>query len=81
MQLALRRHVHNNVTQIEELLGRQGLSEQISYVLLTGDMWHLDAAILDKLSNPKVFAIDVLGARVVLRIIGKVLGTRVVHGQ
>jgi len=60
------RHVHYLVTHIEEGLD---FSEEVRDVILGGHEGHAQFTVLDALANEVVASLDVLGFRVVFRIV------------
>ena len=77
----LRRDVHELVTHGEEMLGIEGLGEEVRQVVACGDIRHDDVEVLDALADEEVTTLDMLHARVVLRVVRGGNGSLVVRSE
>ena len=81
MQSGLSRDVHDDIAEEEELLGCQVFCKEVGEIFVRGDVRYRDAELLDGLANEEVATLDMLGALVVLRVVGQVACGAVVEGE
>ena len=62
-------HIHDSVAKPKEDLGGQRLREEISHVMLRANKRHANLVRLHLLTHEKVSSLDMLNARMVLRVI------------
>ena len=72
-------HVHDDVAQLEELLGGECFCEEICQVIGRVYILYLNDMILDELADEEMSSVNVFGSIVELRVVGEVYCSCVVY--
>ena len=73
--------VHYLVAHGKENGSRKRLGEEVGEIINCSNIWDHQATAFDHFPNEEVTTSNVFGAVMVLRIVGKIPGCSVVHGQ
>ena len=72
------RDVHDDAAEREEVLGREMLGEEVGEVVVRAHEGDADGVFFDNFADVEVAACDVLGALVVLGVVGEVASSLVI---
>ena len=75
------RHIHDFIAHCKEALSRQSLRKEVRHIVVRFHVRHDKLASLHQLAHVEVTSIDVLRARVMLRVVRKVSRALVVLEQ
>ena len=67
--------VHDDLAEVEELVERHWLGEEIGGVDGGADEWHYELTVFDHVAHVEVAAFDVLRASVELGVVGEIVET------